>query len=179
MKTSRTKQEPGINTMEQTMEATKLKGISSRAFLISVVSIIFFAWIIEYAEYTGLRRTISTSIAPLPHALITLLVLLFFNFLVMKFLNGRFGLTRAELVSIFCLVSVGSMVLSWGLMSYLPGTIAGMAAVEFIKPREIGPILNSLPDWLIVKDRRVVDGFMFSAERVRLDGIPWGTWILP
>lgn len=179
MKTSRTKQEFGTEDMTQTREATTLKGISIRAFLISVMSIILFAWIIEYAEYTGLRRTISTSIAPLPPALITVLALVIFNFLVMMFLDGRFRLTRAELATIFCLVSVGGMVLSWGLMAYLPGTIAGMAAVEFMKPREIGPILKSLPDWLIVKDRKVVDGFMFSAERVRLDGVPWGAWVLP
>jgi hypothetical protein len=82
----------------------------------------------------------------------------------------------SELITIFSMLAVGALYISWSLMTWFFVQIATPGLKALVNAHTYKSIVGEMfPDWFFVKDTMAVLGFW----RGNTDSVPWGAWIVP
>jgi len=145
-------------------------GITGRVVVVAAVALLALIPISFYVEIIWFKVDVASG-APAPYPLAMLLCL---SAAMMLPLLRRVGLTRRELLAIYCLVTVGGGVVSGGLLPFaLSRNIAYYYAAR-ANPHWEQLFLKSIPTWYAPSDLGTVDEYFQGGGSV-----PWGKWVLP
>lgn len=161
-------------------ETSRSRGSSAvtlRAGVIGLaLSVIVAVWGQFSADHAGYNYV---TYAHLPSALlIPFLLLILGPHVLLKTLAPRYALATSELVVIFAMGLIGSMVPDWGMTRYLVSIITGPFYHASPENRWAETFFDSLPAWLVISGKT-------DAVRVFYEGaapgyqIPWMAWISP
>ncbi len=151
--------------------------VSLRAGLIGLVlSAVVAVWGQFSADHAGYNYI---TYAHLPSALlIPFLILILGPHLLLRALAPRYALASGELVVVFAMGLIGSMVPDWGMTRYLVSIITGPFYHASPENRWAETFFDTLPAWLVISGKT-------DAVRVFYEGaaqgyeIPWMIWISP
>lgn len=140
------------------------------AFAFSVAADI---WVRQAAVLVRAAQ-VAESVPPIP-AIAALVLLVGLNPLLRMF-GPRFGLTRAEQITIYCFVTISAALAGPGCVRILLNFIIG--AFYFATPRnKLAEIQHLLPKWLVVSDPHAVHDYYHGAAAGH--GVPWHAWLMP
>ncbi len=151
--------------------------ISLRAGIIGLaLSAVVAFWGQFAADHAGYNYT---TYAHIPSALlIPFLILILGPHVLLKRLAPGYALTTSELIVIFVMGLIGSMVPDWGMTRYLVSLITGPFYHASPENRWAETFFETLPGWLVISGKT-------DAVRVFYEGaapgyrIPWMAWISP
>lgn len=151
--------------------------ITLRAGIIGLaLSAVVAFWGQFSADHAGYNYT---TYAHLPAALlIPFLILILGPHVLLKRLAPRYALTTSELIVVFTMGLIGSMVPDWGMTRYLVSLITGPFYHASPENRWAETFFATLPTWLVISGKT-------DAVRVFYEGaapgyqIPWMAWISP
>ncbi len=151
--------------------------ITLRAGLIGLaLSAVVAFWGQFSADHAGYNYS---TYAHLPAALlIPFLLLILGPHVLLKRLAPRYALTTSELIVVFAMGLIGSMVPDWGMTRYLVSLITGPFYHASPENRWAETFFDTLPTWLVISAKS-------DAVRVFYEGaapgyrIPWMAWISP
>lgn len=150
------------------------QGVTWRALLIAFAfSVLADIWVRQAALLAGAAH-VAESVPPIP-AIAELILLVGLNPLLRKF-GPRFGLTRAEQITIYCFVTISAALAGPGCIRILLSFIMGV--FYYASPRNHLPgIQHLLPHWLVVTDPQAVKDYYRGAAPGH--GVPWHAWLMP
>ncbi|MCZ6679723.1 MAG: hypothetical protein O7E52_21035 [Candidatus Poribacteria bacterium] len=143
-----------------------------------VLSMIFLPFIYKWhIECEALRYTFPTLMAPFYSVVFTLLILALLNLLLKK-LAARYALTSGELISLYVLMSITLLFMSYDM--FLPLVSIIVHAYYFASPENEWRDLfwKYLPEWLTINDPDVLIGF-YRGDQNFLDWRYVRLWIKP
>lgn len=151
--------------------------ITLRAGIIGLaLSAVVAFWGQFSADHAGYNYS---TYAHIPAALlIPFLILILGPHVLLKKLAPGFALTTSELIVVFAMGLIGSMVPDWGMTRYLVSLITGPFYHASPENRWAETFFHTLPAWLVISDKT-------DAVRVFYEGaapgyrIPWMAWISP
>lgn len=148
-------------------------GVTVRAVVIAILLTVLSGLWVRQAEIVVLATQITESVPPIP-ALAALMLLVALNPL-LAMLGRRFALTRAELLAVYCFVAVAISVLGVGVARFWLALLT--AGFYFATPsNNFASLHNSFPDWLVIKDPRVIHDLYVRSPT---GTVPWGAWAIP
>ncbi|MDE2847151.1 MAG: hypothetical protein OXO51_10620, partial [Gemmatimonadota bacterium] len=151
--------------------------ITLRAGIIGLaLSAVVAFWGQFSADHAGYNYS---TYAHLPAALlIPFLILILGPHVLLKRLAPGYALTTSELIVVFAMGMIGSMVPDWGMTRYLVSLITGPFYHASPENRWAETFFDTLPTWLMISAKT-------DAVRVYYEGaapgyqIPWMAWISP
>ncbi|MCY3770751.1 MAG: hypothetical protein OXG98_01815 [Gemmatimonadetes bacterium] len=151
--------------------------ITLRAGIIGLaLSAVVAFWGQFSADHAGYNYS---TYAHLPAALlIPFLILILGPHVLLRRLAPRYALTTGELIVVFTMGLIGSMVPDWGMTRYLVSLITGPFYHASPENRWAETFFDTLPAWLVISGKT-------DAVRVFYEGaapgyrIPWMAWISP
>ena len=97
--------------------------------------------------------------------------------IVIGFLNQRFGLSKADLILIYCMLLMAVTVPTWGLMFFLIGTIVYPYYYDTPENR-FGELFHDIiPAWMVPQDLEAIKGYYEGIPKGAV--IPWDAWFAP
>ena len=109
---------------------------------------------------------------------------LFFFFCMSFVVNGIFrglrlgaGLSRADLVLIYCMLMMAVTVPTWGLISILIGTLVYPFYYASPENNYSELFFDSIPSWIVPQDFDAIKGYYEGLSKG--ESIPWEAWIEP
>ena len=150
--------------------------VSLRAGLIGLIlSAVVSFWGQYAADHLGYNYM---TYAQMPSALLLpFLVLIMGPYLVLKATAPRHAFTLSELIVIFAMGLIGSMVPDWGMTRYLVAVITAPHYFAGPENQWAEKFFDTLPSWLVLTDTEAVR--MFFEGRGAGQAIPWGAWLAP
>ncbi|MDH7481386.1 MAG: hypothetical protein QHH26_05330 [Armatimonadota bacterium] len=160
-------------TVETT--AKPQKGLTKRVvFIAFILTIINDYWIVQMEV---VRYSFATYAAPFYNCLFTLLVLTLINMGV-RSKWPKFALSRAELTTIYIMVSITSAVLSHNMMEILVSLIGYAFFFQSPENNWANMFLHRLPKWLTVSDPKSLRNFYYGNSTL-YDPANFTPWIIP
>ncbi|MFC1715226.1 DUF6785 family protein [Candidatus Poribacteria bacterium] len=163
------------------MGSTKKPGTSLRAILIGILFVIVVCFIVSYAELV--IRYIQIGFLQFPPVVIGIFFFLVLaNALVCK-ISRRLNFSHQELMTIYCMMLVASMVSSRGLMEKLIPALVGVNYFANETNSWADLFFPHTKEWLVPFDpgkgalQKVSVGFYEKMEDWQ--SIPWGDWSVP
>jgi len=149
------------------------KGLTLRSLVVSLGLLVVNLFWIRHVELVAFTCQITESIPPIP-ALASLLFLVLVNPL-LKRLGPRWGLTRAELGTIYVFVGISSVMSAVGVtQAFLPYLTVPF---YFAMPENrLEEIQSFLPAWFGPRDSEAIRCFYEGSEG---GAVPWGEWLRP
>lgn len=161
----------------QNVDATSPPSVSLRAGIIGLLlSALVSFWGQYAADHLGYNYMTYTQ---LPSALLMpFLLLIMVPHLLLKAFAPALAFNRSELIVIFSMGLIGSMVPDWGMTRYLIAVIT--APYYFASPenRWAEIFFDTLPNWLVLSNQGDVARMYFEGVGAG-QSIPWGAWITP
>ena len=155
--------------------------ISGRSILLGICFVIAISWIVSYAELV--ITYIQIGFLQLPPAVIGLFFFLVLGNRLLEKLNNRFGLSPRELMGIYCMMLVASMISSRGVMEKL---IPALIAVNYFTNETNSwdtLFFPHIKPWLIPfsPEQKGQSGVAISFYEGTQTGdvIPWRAWLEP
>jgi hypothetical protein len=143
-----------------------------RALLIASLWTVFFAWIVQKIDLVFNGPHLTGHVPP-AGPVIALALLLLLGIVV-----PRLSLTRAELVTVYAMLTVAMPLASNGLVHHwLTGLVTGFYGGFAAPTGRYFPYLFEFPKWLVpggIGSPSVVGAFEGSSN-----GVPWHAWFLP
>jgi hypothetical protein len=145
-------------------------GLSTRAVTIAVVLIVLLLVAAFYLEFvTKLAYSFTTLVPP-----IAPLGALFLLALLNPKLGPRRALSRRELLTIYCLTTIGAPLMAHGILLWFLSSTIGWQYYAQVNPQWVPAVLPLVPGWFSPTDAGAVDGF-FQGRTV----VPWSAWWTP
>ncbi len=171
------KQKQSVTVNYVSAPSIENKAVTLRAGIIGLVlSIIIAIWGQFAADHVGYNYV---TYAHLPAALlIPFFFLVYGPHLLVKYLAPSQALTTSELIVIFVMGLISSMVPDWGMTKYLISIITGPFYYASPENRWAETFFQTLPSWLVISEKT-------DAVRIFYEGsppgyiIPWMAWISP
>lgn len=154
--------------------AVKREAISIRAVVVAMICLGILAYFQPRAELANMYPEMDVRSTPQPFGMMIILILLALNLLLTK-TYPRYAFSTREIFAVYCMLMVGGLILSRGLITFAPITIMAIHMLNVQKPTVYRPFLDKLPEFLIPSGRDAALGFW----RGNMDKVPWGEWILP
>ncbi len=151
-----------------------LPGLTWRAVIIGVLAAAFLGDWSQYAELIIHGTQISLTYPPIGGFFIFLCIYVLFN-IVLKAINARLALQRAELLVVFTIVVMASGIASIDLAQKLIPMIAGPYYYATEDKRYAEEFLRTIPQWMSPSDPLVVKGLYEGSAA----GVPWNAWLVP
>ena len=157
------------------------QGISLRATLIGVVGIVAVSVMVSYAELVITQ--IQIAICQFAPAAIGFLMLLTLVHRALRRVFRRWLLTPAEIITIYCMVLIGALITSRGLMEKLIPALVGVNYYAKPENKWAETFYPHIPSWLVPfnprgKEAQPVARMFYEGLRAG-ERIPWGAWITP
>ena len=150
-----------MSLLHSPMDTLNHEKITVRTILISLLLLPFiYKW---HIECEALRYTFPTLMAPFYSVVFTLMVIAMLNIVVKKY-AAKYALTGGELISLYVLMSITLLFMSYDM--FLPLVSIIVHAFYFGTPenewREL--FWRYLPDWLTINDPSVLSAFYLGDE---------------
>ena len=155
--------------------STKSEKITWRTVILSLLFLPFiYKW---HIECEALRYTFPTLMAPFYSVVFTLLILALLN-LPLKKLAAKYALTGGELISLYVLMSITLLFMSYDMFLPLVSTI--VHAFYFASPENEWADLfwRYLPDWLTINNPEALNAF-YRGEETLFEASYLRTWLKP
>ena len=156
-------------------------GISKKALIIGIVFVVAICFIVSYAELV--IAYIQIGFLQLPPAVIGVFFFLVVASRLLKKISLRLGLTQQELMMIYCMMLIASMISSRGMMEKL---IPALIAVNYYANEPNGwdkLFFPNIKSWLvpfdIAKKPRQEIAVGFYEQLDPSEPIPFGSWVTP
>ena len=149
----------------------KSGGVTWRATAVAAVSLLVLTPIAYFVEIVWFRVPDVTAGVPAP-APTALLVALAAAMMLPMF--RRMGLTRGELLTIYCIVLVGSGLLNSHLLPFALSRNISYYYAARANPDWEALFLDSIPTWYAPSGITTVEGYFQGGLAV-----PWGEWLVP
>jgi hypothetical protein len=146
--------------------AVAARGISRRAVVIGLLLVVVVDAVALYADIIYNASWTFGSGSPCIAGL-TLLLLL-------TAVNPRFGargLTRAELLTVYCIVLVGGSLMTKGILGLMLPNVISLQYYAHARPAWETTFLSAIPNWFAPTSPAAVDGFFEGRAPV-----PWSAW---
>jgi hypothetical protein len=145
-------------------------GLSARAIALAVALILLLLPAAFYLEFvTKLAYSFTTLVPPVaPLGVLFLLALLNAK------LAKRRGLSRRELLTIYCLTTIGAPLMAHGILMWFLSSVIGWQYYAQVNPQWVPTVLPLVPNWWAPTDSAAVDGFFQGRTAV-----PWAAWWTP
>jgi len=156
-------------------------GISLKALIIGIVFVVTICFIVSYAELV--ITYIQIGFLQFPPAVIGVFFFLVVASRLLKKLNSHLGLTQQELMMIYCMMLIASMISSRGMMEKL---IPALIAVNYYANEPNGwaeLFFPNIKSWLVPFDpskgaqQPIAVGFYEHLDPS--DPIPFAPWVMP
>jgi hypothetical protein len=150
-------------------------GLTLRGILIAIIVFAFIGWITVKAHWFSTVTPINAWDAPSPLGLTVLIIIFALNdlFKRLKMTNSFFK--GAESIFIYAMIMMGAMIMTRGVMLYLPSAIMALGRGKWISPNIwLNPYYERASAWIFPKSQEAVVSFYQSDASV-----PWGEWIMP
>jgi len=156
-------------------------GISKKALIIGIVFVVAICFIVSYAELV--IAYIQIGFLQLPPAVIGVFFFLVVASRLLKKISIRLGLTQQELMMIYCMMLIASMISSRGMMEKL---IPALIAVNYYANEPNGwdkLFFPNIKSWLVPFDiakkprQEIAVGFYEQLDPG--EPIPFGPWVTP
>jgi len=146
--------------------------VTARAVVIALVLLAVLALVSTYIEMVrSLGYVFAAGVPPrIPTAVLFVLVAL--NPVLAA--RGWLGLSRREMLVIFCIVTVGAPLVSHGVLFWLLACSTGQYYFVRSSPHWEATVLPYVPRWFTPTDPLAVEGFFLGRAAV-----PWSLWITP
>jgi hypothetical protein len=147
-------------------------GLTPKVLVISLAVILFVAIFNPEAIYYSLRPRIPDTGYLNPVAVFVMFLMMLFTFLTQK-VGRRFAFTRAELITCYLMVTIGTAMTTFGsgyilTIMQLPRYFWGVNDVR------MSVYYNETSSFIIPKSEQAVRSFLMGEASV-----PWGAWIVP
>jgi hypothetical protein len=143
-----------------------VRGISARAVIIALLLVILVDAVALYADVIYNSAWTFGSGSPCIAGLVSLLLL--------TLVNTRFrrrGLTRGELLTIYCIVLVGGTLVTKGILGMMLPSVISLQYYSHARPAWESTFLHTIPGWFAPTDVAAVDSFFEGRASV-----PWSLW---
>ncbi len=174
-KSDLSKEKPIVN------EQSAQKGLTLRVIIISSIWVIFIGWLNMKAEILQVIKPISYEYAPSAPGIFAILLILLFNFIVVKFVNGRFKLSRQEMMMVYIMTMVGTILISSGMMYLVPSAMMHinipLSGATSVPADRWEPYVDYFTRLGTPMNEDSAKAYWLGLGRSGLDGIPWGEWI--
>jgi len=154
---------------------------ASRAYLVGLAGIVLVSYITTWAELQA--KVMQISIHQFPPSVLAVFFLLVMGGKVVRRLNGKWGLSAQELLTIYAMMLLGAMLSSRGLMERVLPLMVGVNYYADTTNNWTTLYFRHVPQWLVPWDTSgpekqwVVRAFY---EGLRPgEHIPWGMWLGP
>jgi hypothetical protein len=150
--------------------------ISGRAVAVGLVLSVIFSLVIPYVDVFLSDTFLGAQHLP-PGAIFALLFLVLFVNPLLRLINRRMPLSRAELLLIYCMLLFSTLVPGHGAENvFIPVVVSPYYyATPENKYEEL--FLNLIPEWFAPHSQRAVISF-FEGLRPG-ENLPWGEWLTP
>ena len=141
-------------------------GLSARAVIVALLLVIVVDAVALYADVIYDSVWMFGSGSPCIAGLVSLFLL--------TLVNTRFrrrGLTRRELLTIYCIVLVGGTLVTKGILGVMLPSVISLQYYSHARPAWETTFLHSIPAWFAPTDVQAVDGFFEGKASV-----PWSLW---
>jgi len=167
--------EPWEGTSEHDTRAEALApvGITGRSVLVACILLALLAPVAFFVEVRSLFGADLVSGAP-SAAPVALLFLLTLAVAAASRRLRRFGLSRRELIAIYCIIMVGAPLGHRAILFYMIPKTALYYHLARANPRWETAFLSYIPTWWCPTDLRAIEGLMLGQMRV-----PWTLWAVP
>jgi hypothetical protein len=156
-------------------------GISKKALIIGIFFVVAICFIVSYAELV--ITYIQIGFLQLPPAVIGVFFFLVVASRLLKKLSPRLGLKQQELMMIYCMMLIASMISSRGMMEKL---IPALVAVNYYANEPNGwanLFFPNIKSWLVPFDPAKKTGQPIAVDFYEQldpnDPIPFGPWVTP
>jgi hypothetical protein len=146
-------------------------GVSWRAIALAYAILIVLAPLAFYVEIVWYRVPDVTSGVP---AMAPIVVLLVLGALMSLPRFRRGGLTRRELLTIYCLIAIGGTIIGHGMFPIALSRNIAFHYMARARPTWEALFIHDIPSWFAPSGFGVVDGYFQGALRV-----PWSAWWVP
>jgi len=153
----------------------KLSSLTTKSFIVGALLSLFIGIDVIYGEL--IINTTHTNMHFSTGAGLTIFIALVGGVnLILKALNRRLALDRAELVAVYVMLVVACAIPKWNVAFVLP-TLAG--PIYYATPENdwVNILQPYLPNWLIPESFEAIRDLYEGLPAGR--GIPWGDWIKP
>jgi hypothetical protein len=150
-------------------------GISLRAALIALGMVVLISAFTIKSDSFSLFPSIQVRQVPSPVGIFLMVMLMLINILTRRF-KGKNIFSRADVLMVYILSAVGTVVGGMGLMSSLIFNVMSIpyGALNFSHPAFIDMMNRPLAKFIHPMDELAYAGFMFGQSDV-----PWSEWVLP
>ena len=153
------------------------QAVTLRAGLIGLaLSAVVAFWGQFAADHAGYNYITYTHLPPA--LLLPFLLLILVPHVLLKALAPARALTSSELVVIFAMGLIGSMVPDWGMTRYLVGLITGPYYHASPENRWAETFFDTLPGWLVISGKTDAVRFFYEGAGPGY-AIPWMAWLSP
>lgn len=143
-----------------------MRGLSPRAVVIGLLLVILIDVVALYADIIYNAAWTFGSGSPCIAGLVSLLLLTLAN---PRF--GRRGLTRGELLTIYCIVLIGGSLMTKGILGLMLPNVISLQYYAHARPAWETTFLHAIPGWFAPTGAAAVDGFFEGRAAV-----PWSAW---
>lgn len=142
-----------------------------RAFLLALLFAGLGCWWVVGASLVHSGVQVGGSVPPIPA--VTVLALLSLLNPVLQQLDNRWGLSRAEILLVYCFLTIAVSVPDVNVLAYLFAFIT--APFYFQSPENnFERFLSHFPDWYALRDKEVIRAFY---EGDKWGRVPWEAWV--
>jgi len=154
---------------------------ATRAYLIGLAGIVVVSYITAWAELQA--KSMQLSIHQFPPSVLAVFFLLVMGGKALRRLDGRWGLSAFEWLTIYTMMLLGAMLSSRGMMERLLPLMVGVNYFADATNNWATLYFRYIPDWLVPWDtsgeaKQWVATAFYEGLR-KGEHIPWGMWIGP
>jgi len=153
-------------------EARRSPAVTARAVFIAFALIALIAVASAYVEMvTGVGYVFAAGVPPRAPMAALFLLLAVNTWLARRWARG---LSRREMLVIFCLTTIGAPLMSHGILFWMLACSTGQYYFVRSAPHWEAAVLPYVPSWFTPTDYAVVEGFFLGQSSV-----PWAAWLTP
>ncbi|MFB3879639.1 MAG: DUF6785 family protein [Armatimonadota bacterium] len=146
--------------------------VTFRALLIAFALIALIAVASAYVEMVTSVGYVFAAGVPPRAPMAALFLLLALNTWYAR--SGGRGLSRREMLVVFCVTTIGAPLMSHGILFWMLACSTGQYYFVRSAPHWESAVLPYIPSWFTPTDYATVEGFFLGRSSV-----PWGAWITP
>ena len=152
--------------------STKKNPVGIRGILVGLICVCLICSVEAYNDYYVNNTWLAAHHFPIVAVFLLTFLVLFVN-IILKQTGIQPPLTMGELITIWCMMIVTASLPTLGLAAYMIPTLVGLTYYATPENDWIGLFHHYLPDWLIPRGDRLVEGFFEGEKEI----VPWLDWM--
>jgi hypothetical protein len=162
-----------MHEAESRNTSSELSGLTPRVVIFSIVVMFILSIIVQRADVAKLHHGIDGRSVPSPAAILVVVLVMGVAALLNK-IKVRLNISQGELSLIYIIISIGGLLLGYGLIGPFVFTIMTLQRLAVENPNIWSSVLEKMSSLILPKGDDAVVGFWVGDSSV-----PWSEWFIP